>query len=57
VVGGAAQQVIVMQAHGAYCRAASQGNLDEAGVREEIMTTLEGGREAFCQRATHLGVG
>lgn len=57
VVGGAARQVIVMKAGGSHCRAEVQGPLQDSGIREEIISTLEGGREAFCQRAAYLGVG
>lgn len=56
VVGGAAGQVIVMKATGRRCRVEAQGGLHEERVREEIVTTLEGGREAFNQRAAYLGV-
>jgi len=57
VVGGAARQVIVMKAAGSRCRVELQGDLHDSGVREEIITTLEGGREAFGQRVAYLGVG
>ncbi|MGE5390113.1 MAG: hypothetical protein ACM3PE_03525 [Deltaproteobacteria bacterium] len=57
VVGGAAGQVIVMKAAGLRCRVEAQGGLYEDRVREEIITTLEGGREAFGQRVAYLGVG
>lgn len=56
VVGGSAGQVIVMKATGRRCRVEAQGGLDEERVREEIVNTLEGGREAFNQRAAYLGV-
>ncbi len=56
VVGGSAGQVIVMKSSGRHCRVEAQGGLSEARVREEIITTLEGGREAFGRRAAYLGV-
>lgn len=57
VVAGQADWVVAMTlAHG-QGRLLLQGRLDQEEVRGEVMSTLEGGREAFCCRLEYLGVG
>jgi DNA repair ATPase RecN len=57
VVGGQADWVIAMTLDGGKGQLRLQGKLDEEAVRQEVMSTLEGGREAFCCRVEYLGVG
>ena len=57
VVAGQADWVIAMTLADGHGRLRLQGKLDEESVRREVMSTLEGGREAFCCRVEYLGVG
>ncbi|NLM89220.1 MAG: AAA family ATPase [Syntrophomonadaceae bacterium] len=57
VVGGQADWVIAMTLEGGNGRLKQQGKLDEESIRWEVMSTLEGGKEAFCCRVEYLGVG
>jgi DNA repair ATPase RecN len=57
VVGGQADWVIAMTLEGGNGRLKQQGRLDEESIRWEVMSTLEGGKEAFCCRVEYLGVG
>ncbi|NLU46517.1 MAG: AAA family ATPase [Syntrophomonadaceae bacterium] len=57
VVAGQADWVIAMTLSHGQGRLQVQGRLDQEEVRREIMSTLEGGREAFCCRLEYLGVG
>lgn len=57
VVGGQADWVIAMTLEGGRGQLRLQGKLDEEPIRREVMSTLEGGREAFCCRVEYLGVG
>lgn len=56
VVSGQADWVVAMTMDQGKGRLRWQGKLEEEAVRREIMATLEGGREAFCQRVEYLGV-
>jgi predicted ATP-dependent endonuclease of OLD family len=57
VVAGQADWVIAMTLVDGHGQLRLQGNLNEESVRREVMSTLEGGREAFCCRVEYLGVG
>ena len=57
VVAGQADWVIAMHLADGQGKLLLQGRLEEEEVRREIMSTLEGGREAFCCRLEYLGVG
>lgn len=57
VVAGQTDHVIAMTLDNGKGQLKLQGTLAEDEVRQEIMSTLEGGQEAFCRRIEYLGVG
>lgn len=56
VVAGQADWVIAMTLADGQGKLLLQGRLEEEEVRRQVMSTLEGGREAFCCRLEYLGV-
>ncbi len=54
-VNGDAELVLSLADEGGRCQVRTRASIDDAGVREEIRTVLEGGAEAFRRRAEKYG--
>ncbi len=54
-VNGDAELVLSLADTGGRCQVRSRASIDDAAVREEIRTVLEGGAEAFRRRAQKYG--
>lgn len=50
VVNGDAENLIVMDIERGQSKAVAQGSLQEAKIRDQVCTVMEGGKEAFDQR-------
>jgi hypothetical protein len=50
VVNGDAENVVALEISRGQTRIATQGGLQDAPIRDQICTVMEGGREAFAQR-------
>jgi ABC-type cobalamin/Fe3+-siderophores transport system ATPase subunit len=58
VVGGDAEQVVVLDAPGAdEARVTETGSIDERRIIEAVLTIMEGGRAAFDARSKRYGAG
>jgi chromosome segregation protein len=57
VVGGDAEQVIVLEASGLHeARVETTGSIDDPVIIENVVAIMEGGREAFRVRNRRYGI-